>query len=137
MIFKNILAYCWMGEVIWETSDSSLSKELHETGHSILWTMYLQLKKLVGVFSILNHSTEDEDACAIHNKSVGCTAWWDVAFDRWNEPLICCWKYCICWKCYPKRRAFTARIPIVKSLEKIFCSPEFSIVSLTVLQTIW
>ena len=28
-IFKNNPAYCWMGEAIWQASDSSLTEELH------------------------------------------------------------------------------------------------------------
>ena len=48
----------------------------------------LQLKQVVAVFPVLDHSSEDENAGPVHHKPEGGTAGRDVSLDWWHKPLV-------------------------------------------------
>lgn len=48
----------------------------------------LQLVQLVGILAVLHHTAKDEQAGAIADKAICCTAWRNVALHWWNEPLV-------------------------------------------------
>lgn len=54
---------------------------------------YLKLIEIIAVLSIFNHSTKYQQPCAIADKPICSTTWRNITTDRWDEPLVCSYKY--------------------------------------------